>query len=61
MEAGERGGGGANNELRTARAGMEVGGEEMDDGEETKVDKYVEEAEEGQLGGGCWHWNPQGS
>ena len=61
MNEGERGEGGASNELRTAMAGMEVVGEDMAEREEAEVKHDVSEAEEGGLGGGCWHWKLQGS
>ena len=33
----------------------DVGGEDMDEGEEAEVEKEIAEAEEGGLGGICWH------
>ena len=45
-EEGERGADRENNELRTAMAGMEVGGEDMDEGEGAEVEQDNVEAQE---------------
>ena len=47
VEEGERGEGGASDELRTAMAGMEEEGEEMNEGGGVKVDQEIAEEEEG--------------
>ena len=60
VKEGERGEGRASNYIRTVMVEMEVGREEMDEGEEDEVEKDVAEVEEGGLGGGCWYWKPQG-
>ena len=51
-EEGDRGEVRASDDLRTAMARMEVGGEYMDEGEGVEVDKDNGETEEGVLRGG---------
>ena len=51
-EEGERGEVRSSDELITAMEGMEVGGEEIYEGEEAEVEQYDAEAEEGGSGGG---------
>ena len=62
VEEGGRGEGGARDNLITAMAGMEVGGEDMDEGEEAEVEQDTADSEEGgSEDGGCWHCKKQGS
>ena len=60
-EEGGRGEDGASNELRTVMAGIDIGGEEMNEYEWAEFKKDVAEAKEGAFWPPCRHWNLQGS